>query len=199
MKASQTLVKLLATRVLVVNSKVKLKQQRHLARDEEGGMGHREERQRRAHTVSQSGFVSMTSAQMGFLFVPSLSVSFSSGHFFVFAFVFLLLSSFCRCRLPSAFFAASLCATLQLLQRMACPADSEQRWYTGLPTGAVRGVPCFAGDRAAETSTALPAAVQIALSDHVLFKFRAYTVCLVLFCALRICCDPLCRCWDRCL
>ena len=63
---------------------------------------------------------------------------------------------------------------------MACPADSEQRWYTGLPTGAVRGVPCFAGDRAAETATALPAAVQIALSDHVLFKFRAYTVCLVL-------------------
>ena len=152
-------------------------------------MGHREERQRRAHTVSQSGFVSMTSAQMGFLLVHHFPSRFPL--FLCLPSFFLLLSlRFAVVVCLLRFFAASLCATLQLLQRMACPADSEQRWYTGLPTGAVRGVPCFAGDRAAETATALPAAVQIALSDHVLFKFRAYTVCLVLFCALRICCDP---------
>lgn len=80
-------------------------------------MGHREERQRRAHTVSQSGFVSMTSAQMGFLLVHHFPSRFP---------LFLCLPSFfccCRCVLPLT---SAFCGFLPLLS--APPCSSFRGW-----------------------------------------------------------------------
>lgn len=122
-------------------------------------------------SVSQSGFCGDDVTPNVFFF---LSVSFFVWFFFFSELSFLPLTFapfFCP-------FPARPCHPR--LQSMACPAGCEQMWYTGLPTAATRGVPCFVGDRASDTMPALQSAVQIALSDHVLFKFRSYTVCPLL-------------------